>query len=374
MRFCNRFKEMCLGSGIVLILNVAAYAVTPVIVNVPTTPAHKQSVDIIGSGFGQKIPATPLRYLDFEDGVTGQEVPNNESGGGLYIDGSNQIVYDDTHQRFPGAQNLQQNFNNGKWGQIVGLIEEDTIASSKLYMHGYWRIETHGAVSRNAKFLNLGREYNPGTWQSRVDADNNPCNDSATMVMTMWPGCPAGDNHVVYINDNNQWQKILGNDGNWHRIESYIDLHAAYRNLYVDSELMGENSTTDMTDGCADASIGYVFFGYYYSLSDCTPAPSAERWWDEIYVDTTQARIEICDSAEWSTKSHCEIQIPTSWSATEITFTANQGSFANGSTVYLFVVDSDGNPNATGYEFQFGPQGSITYGSGTITHGSGSFQ
>jgi hypothetical protein len=70
---------------------------------------------------------------------------------------------------------------------------------------------------------------------------------------------------------------------------------------------------------------------------------------DDIYLSTTQARIELGDKSTFSSCTLREIQIPTAWSSSSITFTANQGSFKEGDTVYLYVVDADGNVNANGY-------------------------
>jgi len=70
---------------------------------------------------------------------------------------------------------------------------------------------------------------------------------------------------------------------------------------------------------------------------------------EKVYIDDpyiqvgTQARIEIGDNVTWVNCTHREIQIPTAWSSSSITATVNQGSFKNGDSAYLFVVDGDGN-------------------------------
>src|SRR5262249_29177907 len=51
---------------------------------------------------------------------------------------------------------------------------------------------------------------------------------------------------------------------------------------------------------------------------------------DNVYVDNTRARVEICDTATFPTGSsagHCEVQIPSAWSTLSISVTVNQGSF-----------------------------------------------
>ncbi len=70
---------------------------------------------------------------------------------------------------------------------------------------------------------------------------------------------------------------------------------------------------------------------------------------DDIYIDNTRARVEVCNSSTWAARTHCEIQIPSAWSGTSITTTLNQGSFSGLSGAYLYVVDSSGAVNANGY-------------------------
>lgn len=65
--------------------------------------------------------------------------------------------------------------------------------------------------------------------------------------------------------------------------------------------------------------------------------------YDDIYIDFTQARVEIADTDTWSSRTTSEIQIPTAWGATEIQVTLNQGGFDSLSGKYLYVIDSSGN-------------------------------
>ncbi len=64
---------------------------------------------------------------------------------------------------------------------------------------------------------------------------------------------------------------------------------------------------------------------------------------DDVYIDSSWARIEIGDKPDFDSCTHREVQVPISWSDSSVEFSVNQGSFQNGDSVYLFVVDSDGN-------------------------------
>jgi hypothetical protein len=72
------------------------------------------------------------------------------------------------------------------------------------------------------------------------------------------------------------------------------------------------------------------------------------RYYDDVYLDTTLSRIVLADKPVLSQATIVENQIPSAWSDTSITATVNLGKFAQGQTVYLFVVDSTGTPSGSG--------------------------
>ena len=94
-----------------------------------------------------------------------------------------------------------------------------------------------------------------------------------------------------------------------------------------------------------DKRIDAIKFGH----TAANAAITATEYFDNIYMDSTIARVVVCDQAIWneSVSRHCEIQIPKSnWdngNGNLITFEANQGSLNLGTTYYLFVIDENGN-------------------------------
>jgi hypothetical protein len=72
---------------------------------------------------------------------------------------------------------------------------------------------------------------------------------------------------------------------------------------------------------------------------------AGDRYWaDDVYLDTTWARVMLADQPTWAASTHREIQIPQSWSSdgSSIGIVVNQGTFASGSTAYLYVIDASG--------------------------------
>jgi hypothetical protein len=63
---------------------------------------------------------------------------------------------------------------------------------------------------------------------------------------------------------------------------------------------------------------------------------------DDVYVDITQARIEIANCPDFANCLKSEVQIPISWEPFSLSFKANIASFAVNEPLYLFVIDKNG--------------------------------
>ena len=83
-----------------------------------------------------------------------------------------------------------------------------------------------------------------------------------------------------------------------------------------------------------------------------------KTYWGELYIDNTLARIEIGNNSDFESCTHREIQIPVSWEDGGISFKVNQGSFALGENLFLFVVDA-ANSASEGIPIEVGSQGAV---------------
>jgi hypothetical protein len=77
----------------------------------------------------------------------------------------------------------------------------------------------------------------------------------------------------------------------------------------------------------------------------CDVGSSSVMYWgfDTAYVDLSRARVELANSATWSSVTYSEIQPPTAWSDTSITIRPNCGAFASGQTAHIHIFDASGN-------------------------------
>lgn len=74
--------------------------------------------------------------------------------------------------------------------------------------------------------------------------------------------------------------------------------------------------------------------------------PGVEPVYDDIYISAgpgAQARVEIGDAPNYSNCTNLTLATINHWSDFSITATLRQGSFKNGDSAYLFVIDAEGN-------------------------------
>ncbi len=88
---------------------------------------------------------------------------------------------------------------------------------------------------------------------------------------------------------------------------------------------------------------------------------SIHYYYDDLYLDDTWSRVMICAGSTWSNRGHCEIQIPTAWSGTNASIVVHPGTFANGNTAYLYVVDANNNASS-GCQITIGSSGTKVCG------------
>jgi hypothetical protein len=147
-----------------------------------------------------------------------------------------------------------------------------------------------------------------------------------------------------------------------------IKVYRHYQTSVVSAFKDYDNDIITRATGVTNRWRYFIFQNYWGNIS--TGSGTKEKVYiDDIFIQVgTQARVEIGDSPTWANCKHREIQVPTAWASSRVAFTFNQGSFAAGGSVYLYVVDLDGNvsdmdPNqagAQGYPITIGGGGSIT--------------
>lgn len=322
--------------------------------------AHGTVVTIPGSGFGVKSTAKPFRWDDFEGKTAGQNVAAL------------------------GASGAALSSDTNSWST--------SSAAPAKYSSG--RLKTNSTMS-------VYHDYYPSArsnWNSYYYR-TFPSDNEKLVYITWWS---YHENVGTAVENNWKPLRIYGNTGLLPQcdftISSYmsygvIDINGSFPNIqdmgniwpedrWVRVEFLGylgtannadgfqrywihtNPGTTAITDGGLVNLTSRAITNSSQGFSVAIPEEymkegvgwEADVYTDDVYIDTTQARVELGDKSTWSSCTFREIQPATTWTGTNgpIVISTNRGRFGSSDTAYLYVVDSDGNVNSSGVPITFG--------------------
>jgi len=302
-----------------------------------------KEVFVYGSDFGQKVPAAPYRYLDFDGKTVGDPVLSNQAGGEIGCESCGGTVYGDGQQRVSGDVSIYKPFGNGvaqtsgtKFNSIDGLSLDEIYISTWMYMDDYAGTAT---LNNNAKlFTNFagGTFTNPVSPQQRGEVVwNHPSNSFHFYIENDDDDCIGADDTYLWSKWFDQWYRYerysnvgtpCGEDG-----LAYARYNGGKNEVY--GEISGNLLTAD------DEEYNIVLITHFLRGND---GAVLDLYHSCIYVDITQKRIEIGDAQIFEECTHREIQIPTFWSDEEVRFVVNEGTFGAKAEGYLFIINEDG--------------------------------
>ncbi len=344
---------------------------------------HGASYGIEGRCLGVKVPVAPLSWDNAEDRYTSVQ------------DGALVPVDDDRQGGYPFRINLSDSMS------FATASSQTVRGVSTSHYAGF------GAAHKTNAFR--GYDYNPDgvghgheelyiSWYVRTDL---PSTSASTKLIRLWAGDHSGrtyrmswtTSHLTFGYSENtgvagdewafenhslidsQWNAWDGEDdlGSWHRVSVYFrasssptaddgKIHCSTdgreeHDLDLATWLaawdpLPEHVNQDPRAG-ADPLNNIFLLGLDPSVS--IGAYTVEV--DDLYVDRTPARVELCDVATWAERggATCELQVPhTTWQDDHIELRANQGALPSGQQAYLYVVSPAGLVNEQGFPVAVG--------------------
>lgn len=315
------------------------------------------SITISGSSFGTKLTGAPQRWDNFESGTVGAIINGNNPIVGEvwsdWVNTSSRPTYGTGMLRTNSTRSAQSALT-GESTQCLQHIRE---ANPEWYFT-YWYYFDQADSERQSKPWILYGSSNDepiayaGWGQVAVDQGIRMSFIDGGSALTGWP--PAYDGWWA-------GPDVTQARNRWIRIEVYLKessganvQDASYRMwTYLNNgspPVLGPYRYPKAVSRTGSGHWRQLMIGPYKGGGPAT----LHVYMDDIYIDSTQARVEICDTATWAARTKCEIQIPSAWSTTSITATVNRGSFGATDNAYLYIVDSNGDANNNGYAITFG--------------------
>ncbi len=296
------------------------------------SPNRGEILNISGNGFGTKPVAAPLKFDSFETGAN-----NVDIGNGWSTSGGNKPRYSSTVRRSNSQMSVRARFDGGAYGSSFGVSGTPL---SQIYLDAWYYLDAAAPFSRNHKIFRL---------HANIDLSPN-------LYYNLY--CAGiGSSHLSQDGVNGNFHTWLGQTAQtfsrkWSHIQAYFKASSAgvddgTSEMWIDGEkvvdMRGSFRTRESGQGLWDT----LWLGNYFSHEADGSCPStygdAYTYWDDVYVDTSRARVEIGDSSSYNGARHREIQNIQSWSNNSVSIVYNPGTFTSTNGLYLFVIDDQGN-------------------------------
>ncbi len=323
----------------------------------PSGLTHGAISTITGTGFGTKSPAKPYLWADFNSGSL---LPSSL---GLHTtwEQNENMVYN-ASEGAGGTGVAKSTGKSGTWtlrADASGFSWNDL--SSKMYLFRKtkrnfslqspvinWKAWRVWADDVNV-YVGTGNggcapEYISGygvteTWPYLY---NGAGINGVTLDDVQGPVNAWNTDEIIYQTNSNLtdfdgrfWYNVNGREvGKFPVNVGWTTYHWKLRDSLATSQNMIRN---------------FPVHGVQANAADLFNANNYAYWADDVYLDTTWARVMIGNAPTWGASTQKEIQIPTAWSDTSISIVLNRGTFSNLGTGYLYVVDANGNVNSNGY-------------------------
>lgn len=296
------------------------------------TLQHGASLVITGSNFGTKPTASPLIFDDVEGGSfdsrwssTTHMSPSGAESRHANSAGCGTVNFRgyESGGWFTGGSN-----NAGPWFcQYWFKLDDDW----------NWGSGTYGEMGANLANIKIFRMWETG-----------PADEDFVIATEGWGGSciwtvenVAAGNVGWFEGDYKQnWSK-----GTWHLFQfEYKDSDVGQNNgvirMWRDGRLVLEKTNLLTRENYSAFKRPFIL-GFYNSWGDASTDDN-HFYIDDAYIDTSWARVELGNASTYGACTHREVQLPTSWSTSQVAVTVNQGSFTGGQQAYLFVVNANG--------------------------------
>jgi hypothetical protein len=325
-------------------LNPSLSFAAPVVTGASGTVASGGVITISGSGFGSHTMQVESLQTNIESGTTGQSLTKT---GWIKDWGWANPLYA-TDSKHSGSKSLKCSMNSDNYNCAFAYDMPNVAPGQRFY--ATWWVKYSGDTN--------------GQWKMfRASGNETIIDGSQEVALFNWLN--SSRQLVIDPGTSNDQTKWLASsaypEGNntWYRVElDFIAGSAGSANgtlsVRTTSDSGASNSET-FSNMKTHASSGNTWSYAIWQNYAGNGITNATVWFDDLYVQyNTPARVELCSGSTWANRGKCEIQVPSSWGASSISAAVNPGSFSSGSAAYVYVVDSTGNANSSGYNVSIG--------------------
>ena len=306
---------------------------------VGNNPSGAVAITLTGTGFGTKAQAAPIKFEQFQAYADDTTLQSNDADWPQYQTNGGALIKSDRPRYAGGKHAYNDSTRSGFATNYHTFTPTDEVFLSywfstdqATYGTGgtYWvgkasRISSSSAAGGGGVYNGLGvhalSNQNP---QYETDPYLYQYNGTNTLGEVI---------DYVTMPQANEWVRI--------------DMYAKLSDLDTSNGVL--NCRTWGYENYTNSTIPSLVTGNIYQLDSVILGLMHANHADasgglkvtDVYIDNTQQRVEITDSATYASSTISEIQPVTAWSDTSITVDLNTAALSAG-TYYLHVLDSSG--------------------------------
>lgn len=311
----------------------------PSITGISGTVESGQAVTISGSDFGTKSPVAPVMYADFSSNIN----PSNLGRITSWDEVACFIWSNNGGIAGGGGSRTDSTCSISGYGGMYAYTGDISFYPNALSQKFYVYRNRYKAYTNDVNLKSM--EFNKRGSYGSADLIYN---HSSQQWITQ--GIDPESYFYLDSSPNNQWvtEELVAQTGD------SLGAQASALNWYVNGSLAGSQSTGDICLRDDNNNMDHVSVAYHGDYNISGTEGMQLEYFDNLYLDNTWTRILIGNASTFTASTHREIQIPSNWSTGSVTAIINQGSFTNGSTAYLYIVDASGAVNANGFPIEIG--------------------
>ncbi len=341
-------KFLCL----ILSLNFFSQQIlaAPAIAAVNGKVSNNSTITISGTSFGSHSLQIEWTGANIENGANGALFTKV---GWLNANSWSPVKYsaDYFHSGGKSLKVIVDPANN--WNGLFTHQLANSVKALDTFYLSYWVRYVGPGTNAQCKMLRLSET------DTIVDSGSEPGQPSEMVFFNWQPSSasspqlvldPGASNDQTFYPPENVYPS---QGGTWYRQEIIVNASAVgvangstTVTRYGGGMLNSYTTSLHKTFVSSAKKYSFVEFQNYFG-NGASGTPTV--WLDDIYISNTRARVEICNSSLWTSRTQCEVQMPIKWSDSSIDIAVQTGSLPNGNNAYLYVIDSANNVNLNGY-------------------------
>jgi hypothetical protein len=302
---------------------------------------HGSSLVITGDSFGTKPQAQPLIWENVE---SGEFNTNWGSTFDLLADSESPQRHPNSNflafKNFQGTDHYPSSYaSRGYFQGSASQLSEKWFAQYWFKLGSNWVWGTNNTDDRMLANVKFFRFWNlPGTTPAENFVMATRGYASGNCIYTTEHITPAGGG---YFEQTANWTL-----NEWHLFqfqysESGVDQFDGTIRVWRNGQLVLEDTQIKTRQNNSNLKWPLIL-GFYDSWHMPSRPDPNFLYLDDVYLDTTWARVEIGNAPSYGASTHREIQIPTEWTNSQITIELNLGSITDLETFFVFVIDESG--------------------------------